>query len=542
MRERDISREELSRGELACDETSCEEPVCSEHAETVRAEARPAQAESAHSDFAMARGGAGLKQLAERTQQLLELLARPAASSPYSGLSPAKLTERIKFPLDESTPCSATTLVDRLAVIAQHSIDIAHPRAAAHLHCPTLTDAVAVELLVAALNPSLDSFDQAPIATMVELQVIEHLRSVVDYPATAGGTFTPGATQSNLLALLLARESFYRQRWQRSAWNDGVGEESRQLRILCSEASHFSVEKSAAQLGLGCRSVVRVACDEQFRMSPSALVEALREMARQGELPLAIVATAGTTDAGAIDPLDEIASIARDAGVWLHVDAAYGGALLFSARHRERLRGLAASDSVSLDFHKLMWQPIGCGALLVRDVAKFDLMRMHADYLNPEEHELQGVPDLVTRSLLTTRRFDALKLWTSLQSLGSKRLGEMIDHTLELASNAARYIASQPTLELITPPQIGCVLFRYAPSSASGLVDSQQLDAINSAVRRELFEAGEAVVGETRVRGRVCLKFTCLNPLATDDDYRQLIDSVEIRAQRLQSLASAPTA
>lgn len=496
----------------------------------------------ARGDFAMGRGGAGLDRLAQRTREILELLARPAESSPYSGLSPAELANLIGFELSAAEPCSAASLLDRLAVIATHSIDIAHPKSTAHLHCPTLTDAVAVELLVAALNPSLDSFDQAPIATMVELRVIEHLRSVLDYPATAGGTFTPGATQSNLLALLLAREHFYRQRWERSAWIDGVGDESRRLRILCSDASHFSVEKSAAQLGLGCRAVIRVACDDQFRMSPAALVESLRRMDGEGEWPLAIVATAGTTDAGAIDPLDEIAAIARDAGVWLHVDAAYGGALLFSPSHRERLRGVAASDSVSLDFHKLLWQPIGCGALLVRDVAKFDLMRMHADYLNPEEHELQGVPDLVTRSLLTTRRFDALKLWTSLQSLGSRRLGEMIDRTLELANSAAHYISAHETLELITPPQIGCVLFRYAPPSASDSLDPLQLDAINSAVRRELFEAGEAVVGETRVHGRVCLKFTCLNPLATDHDYRQLIDSVATRAQRLAGAAARKVA
>ena len=153
---------------------------------------------------------------------------------------------------------------------------------------------------------------------------------------------------------------------------------------------------------------------------------------------MAIVATAGTTDFGSVDPLPEIAALAGSAGAWLHVDAAYGGALLFSAQHRDKLRGIEAADSLSVDFHKLFWQPIPCSAFLLRDARHFDAIKLYADYLNPELHEDAGIPNLVTTSLLTTRRFDALKLWISFQTLGRARLAAMIDRTIALAVHAAK--------------------------------------------------------------------------------------------------------
>src|SRR5262249_21861684 len=146
-----------------------------------------------------------------------------------------------------------------------------------------------------------------------------------------------------------------------------------------------------------------------------------KRLRRQGKVVMAIVGTAGTTDFGSIDPLADIAKLAQSAGAWFHIDAAYGSALLFSHKHRRLLRGVEKADSVSMDFHKLFWQPISCAAFLVHDARQFRHMKLHADYLNPEAHEKLGIPDLVTRSVATTRRFDALKLWLSFQALGRKK-------------------------------------------------------------------------------------------------------------------------
>jgi len=265
-------------------------------------------------------------------------------------------------------------------------------------------------------------------------------------------------------------------------------------------------------------------------MRPEALRVAIEELRSRDLIPMAVVATAGTTDFGSIDPLLEAASVAHAAGAWVHVDAAYGSALLFSSRHRELLRGIEAADSISMDFHKLFWQPISCAAFLLRDASHFRHMKMNADYLNPELHEELGIPNLVTRSLATTRRFDALKLWISLQALGRKKLGEMIDTTIELAAHAADFIRKNPRLELIHQPMLSCVVFRYRPANQA--IESNSL---NAKLRQRLFERGVAVIGHTMVRGRQCLKLTCMNPSVSAKQVEELLSAVMEHGQELES-------
>jgi L-2,4-diaminobutyrate decarboxylase len=245
---------------------------------------------------------------------------------------------------------------------------------------------------------------------------------------------------------------------------------------------------------------------------------------------MAIVATAGTTDFGSIDPLPEIATIARTAGAWLHVDAAYGGALLFSPQHRQKLAGIELADSLAIDFHKLFWQPIPCSAFLLRDSRHFDSIKMHADYLNPELHEKEGIPNLVTTSLLTSRRFDALKLWISLQALGRDKLARMIDRTLVLANHAAHLIRATPELELVAEPQLSTVVFRSVP-----LAPEIDTDHLNAEIRQRLFDRGLAVIGHTRVRSQQCLKFTCMNPAVTEDHLATLLRTIVEQGKVLQN-------
>jgi len=306
--------------------------------------------------------------------------------------------------------------------------------------------------------------------------------------------------------------------------------EAARMRVLCSEAAHFTVEKSAAQLGLGTDAVVRVAVDDDFRMRPESLRTALDDMRGRNLLPFAIVATAGTTDFGSVDPLPEIAALACSAGAWLHVDAAYGGALLFSQRHRKKLEGIASADSVGIDFHKLFWQPIPASAFLLRDAGHFELIEQHADYLNPETHEEQGIPNLVTNSLLTTRRFDVLKLWLSFQMMGRRKLSAMIDRTLELAVHAADEVCRTSTLQLVHGASLSTVVFRYVPALRG--VDE---DGFNAALRQRLFDRGVAVIGHTRVRGRQCLKLTCMNPAVTEAQMEALVCTIAEHGRQLEA-------
>ena len=460
--------------------------------------------------------------------QAAAILCESLPESSYAGKTPAELANLISGDFLPQEPGTAQ-VAEILHTVVANSISVSHPRTAAHLHCPPFLASLAAELVISVLNQSMDSFDQAPIATVVEQKMIRWLCAEAGLPGTADGTFTTGGSQSNYMGLLLARDTFLRQRWNWSAQKSGLPPEARQLRILCSQVAHFTVEKSAMQLGLGTDSVVRVPVDDHFRMDPAALRSALAALQSQNLFPMAIVATAGTTDFGSIDPLPALVPLAREAKTWLHVDAAYGGALFFSADHRARLAGIEHADSLSIDFHKLLWQPIPCSVFLVREARHFESIKMHADYLNPELDEDEGVPNLVTTSLLTSRRFDALKLWISFQSLGRTQLAAMIDRTIALASDAAEIVRKTRTLELICEPQLSTVVFRYIPQQL-GL----DADNINALIRRRLFESGSAVIGHTRVRGQQCLKFTCMNPATSEEQMKKLIEAVVEQGKELE--------
>jgi L-2,4-diaminobutyrate decarboxylase len=460
--------------------------------------------------------------------QAAAILCESLPESPYAGKTPAELADLISADFLPQEPGTAQ-VAEILRTVVANSIDVSHPRTAAHLHCPPLLASLAAELVISALNQSMDSFDQAPIATIVEQKLVRWLCAEAGLPGTADGTFTTGGSQSNYMGLLMARDTFLGKHWKWSAQKSGLPPEARQLRILCSDVAHFTVEKSAMQLGLGTDSVVRVPVDHHFRMDPAALRAALAALQSQNLFPMAIVATAGTTDFGSIDPLLALVLLARKAKAWLHVDAAYGGALFFSSDHRARLAGIEHADSLSIDFHKLLWQPIPCSVFLVREARHFESIKMHADYLNPELDEDEGVPNLVTISLLTSRRFDALKLWISFQSLGRTQLAAMIDRTIALAAYSAGIVRTAPSLELICEPQLSTVVFRYMPQQP-GL----DADHINATIRRRVFESGSAVMGHTRVRGQQCLKFTCMNPATSEAQMKELIEAVVEQGKQLE--------
>lgn len=465
--------------------------------------------------------------------QAAQIVCTSFPDAPYHGRNAISLADRITTDVLPDVAASSEQVAATLRTVVSNSVVVSHPNTAAHLHCPPLLAALAAEVVISALNQSMDSFDQAPIATVIEQKLIRWLCAESGLPASADGTFTTGGSQSNYMALLLARDAYLQQHWNWSSQKAGLPPEARRLRIFCSDVAHFTVEKSASQLGLGSDAVVRVAVDARFRMNPASLRDSLEATQAARLLPMAIVATAGTTDFGSVDPLPELASLARAAGAWLHVDAAYGGALLFSAHHRHKLKGIEAADSVGIDFHKLFWQPIPCSAFLLRDTQYFRSMKLYADYLNPELQEDQGIPNLVTTSLLTSRRFDALKLWISFQTLGRAKLSAMIDRTAELAGHAARTIKITPQLELLCEPQLSTVVFRYVPTQRSS-----HPGQINALIRQRLFDRGLAVIGHTRVDSRQALKFTCMNPTVTENQMDQLIGAIVEEGAKIESAAN----
>ena len=421
-----------------------------------------------------------------------------------------------------------------LAELAQevipHIVAVGHPEYAAHLHSVPMIPALAAEVLISATNQSLDSFDQAPSATVVERLVIEWLNQALGF-ASGDGIFTSGGTKSNLMGLLLARDEYaLRQRgWDVS--RQGLPPDASKWRIFCSELSHFSVERSAAILGLGEQAVVRIPADDRGVLVAEALSAAIaRERALENQ-PFALVLTAGTTDLGSIDALAEDAAVAREHGLWVHVDAAAGGALILSERYRQLLDGIALADSVTLDLHKLLFQPISCGVFLTRRPDALGALRREIPYLDPNDGEVEVGPNLVGKSIETTRRFDALKAWVCLRAVGRQRLCALVDQMMSTARESAALIASEPSLELLASPTTSTVLFRWDPASAA--VDTRQIDLMNRLLPQRLWRQGGPVVGATKYQGRSALKLTLTNPRCTVDHVRGILRAVCALADQL---------
>jgi L-2,4-diaminobutyrate decarboxylase len=300
-------------------------------------------------------------------------------------------------------------------------------------------------------------------------------------------------------------------------------------------------------LGLGFDAVISVPCTADHRMDPAALAGAMAEAHGAGLVPMAVVATAGTTDFGAIDPLAELAPRARAYGAWFHVDAAYGGGLMVSGRYRHLLDGTRLADSVTVDFHKTFFQPVSSSALLVRDRTMLQHVTYYADYLNPESAALAEVPNQVDKSIQTTRRFDALKLWLTLRIMGADAIGALFDEAIDLATRVGSLLAADGDFELAADPQLSTLVFRYrpripgsGPADAGCLLSEDAADVLNPAIRAAVFASGEAVVAGTTVAGRHYLKFTLLNAEASLGDISDIIEL--LRSTGAQLLANAATA
>ncbi len=352
--------------------------------------------------------------------------------------------------------------------------------------------------------------------------------------------FTSGGSQSNLQALLIARNHAVAGLRQEPA-NAGLRLPAllEKLRIFTSADSHFSIQKSASMLGMGFDAVISIPCAADHKMDPAALAEAMAETHDAGLVPMAVVATAGTTDFGAVDPLADLAALARAYGAWFHVDAAYGGGLMVSGRYRRLLDGTRLADSVTVDFHKTFFQPVSSSALLVRDRAMLQHVTYYADYLNPESAALAEIPNQVDKSIQTTRRFDALKLWLTLRIMGADAIGALFDEAIDLAARVGSVLAADDEFELAAEPQLSTLVFRYRPPVSDGRLSEDSADALNPAIRAAIFASGQAVVAGTKVAGRHYLKFTLLNAEATLEDISEIIEL--LRRTGAQLLAGAGT-
>jgi L-2,4-diaminobutyrate decarboxylase len=452
------------------------------------------------------------------TEGVERVAAKLAATDrPFTGVTADDLAPRVeRIDLDRPLHDTAAALDELEEVYLRDAVYFHHPRYLAHLNCPVVIPAVLGEAILSAVNSSLDTWDQSAGGTLIERRLIDWTADRIGLGPAADGVFTSGGTQSNLQALLLAREEAK------------TGSPAR-LRVFASEVSHFSVRKSAKLLGLGEDAVVSVPVDHDKRMQTVALARELERCREDGLVPMAVVATAGTTDFGSIDPLTEIAELTARSGTWLHVDAAYGCGLLASLKYRDRLAGIERADSVTVDYHKSFFQPVSSSAVLVRDAATLHHATYHAEYLNPRRMVTERIPNQVDKSLQTTRRFDALKLWMTLRVMGADGIGQLFDEVCDLAAQGWRLLAADPRFDVVVEPSLSTLVFRYVPAAVT---DPAAIDRANLHARKALFASGDAVVAGTKVGGRHYLKFTLLNPETTTDDLAAVLDLIAGHAEQ----------
>ncbi|WP_103340412.1 pyridoxal phosphate-dependent decarboxylase family protein [Amycolatopsis sp. CA-126428] len=387
-------------------------------------------------------------------------------------------------------------------LLAAGSADPADPACAAHLHCPPLAVAVAADVVAGALNPSMDSWDQAPVAGELEREFTTGIARLC-YPGAdrPDAVVTTGGTESNLLGLLLAREN-------------GV------VQPVCGANAHHSVARAAWLLGLPAPIVVPCEGD---RLLPDALDKILTP-------GCVVVATAGTTNTGTLDPLPEIAAICRRHEARLHVDAAYGGMALCSEPLKTKLDGLDLADSVALDLHKFGWQPVAAGLFAAREAADLGALTVRAEYLNADDDTEAGLPDLLGRSIRTSRRPDAFRMAVTVHALGTDGLGALVERCCATATELARRVEDHPGLRLWGAPELSTVVLRPVVADEAGG------DELVARVRRALLEAGTAVIGRAALptgpggANQLWLKLTLLHPHTTAAGYLPLLDRIAATA------------
>ncbi|MER7111743.1 pyridoxal phosphate-dependent decarboxylase family protein [Streptomyces sp. NPDC000229] len=448
----------------------------------------------------LAGGAEGADALRPLLRTVLDALRDGATTrgGPLPPGGPQTVTAHVRDALADVLPDTGTGAEEALrtlvTALAHGAADPAHPHCAAHLHTPPLALAAAADLAASALNPSMDSWDQAPAASALE-QLVTRALATETHPAgpDPDALVTTGGTESNHLALLLARE-----------------QHGPTLQTVCGANAHHSIHRAAWLLGLPEPVTVPA---PRGTLDLTALAAVLTDL--RG--PLLVAATAGTTDTGSIDPLPEIADLCDTHGATLHIDAAYGGPLLFSETRRHLLTGLDRARTVTLDLHKLGWQPVAAGLLAVPDSTLLDALNHTAPYLNPDDDTRAGLPDLLGRSPRTSRRPDILKIAVTLRALGRTGLGHLVDRVCTTAQHLADLVDKNPHLDLYERPTLSTVLFR--PTRAT--------DHAVAAARRDLLTHGHAVLGRAHADGRLWFKATLLNPHTTPAHLETLTALVE---------------
>ncbi len=456
--------------------------------------------------------GTNREQVERLARAVLELvvdsLARAADRPPLPAGPP-----RLPAATLPQAPLPEDVILADLQRLMADSMNAGHPGWMGHMDPPPATFSILGELAAAALNNNMLCLEMSPALSRLEAELLGAFAALFGLPEQAGGVLASGGSLANLHALAVARNA-------RLGPPNGEGGGHGQPVILASEDAHVSLRKAAMLLGLGASAVLPVAVDAGARLRPAALRDELAAAAARGDRPFCVVATAGTTTTGSIDPLAEVGDLAREHGLWFHVDAAYGGALALSERHRHRLAGIERADSIVFNPQKWLYVAKTCAMVLFREISVLErCFRIPAPYTAPQ----QGWINLGEIGVQGTRHADALKLWLALAHLGRQGYGVLIDRAYALTARLVEGIAARPLLELAAVPQTNVVCFRGVPPE----LGEDELDRWNAALQQHLLRAAGIFLSLPHYRGRRWLRAVLLNPHAGEETIRTLLVEID---------------
>jgi aromatic-L-amino-acid/L-tryptophan decarboxylase len=440
-----------------------------------------------------------MRALGYRTVDALVDWLTDASRPPLRRATPAQMAERLGGPPPAEPEPFDAVLEQLIRDVLPFTSHGAHPSFFAFIPFAGTWPGALGDFVAGAANVYAGSWQESAGPTQLELEVLGWFKEWIGYPAAAGGTLVSGGSAANLTAIACAREAM-------------VGAMRDDLVIYASDQSHSSVARSARVLGFRPDQVRVLPTGDDFRLEPRTLVDAIDADEAAGRLPFLVVANGGATNTGAVDPVAELAGVAAGRGLWLHVDAAYGGFALLTERGRNTLGDLTCADSITLDPHKWLYQPYECGCVLVRDGhALRRAFEITPDYLRDAEVD-DGVVNFADHGLQLSRTSRAFKVWLSLRTFGVDAFRAAIDRSLDLAEHARNWIEASDALELAGPSSLGVVCFRRC--------DGADVDGLVAALE----ESGIGLISSTRVYGTPALRLCILAHASRAEDVERVLE------------------
>jgi aromatic-L-amino-acid/L-tryptophan decarboxylase len=386
-----------------------------------------------------------------------------------------------------------------------------HPRYFAFISGPGNYVSAMADALASGMNVFMGTWMEASGPSMIEVMTIDWLRQLVGFPEGAGGIFVSGGSQANLHGLAVARHV-------------KLDDDMRDAVVYFSDQTHSSVERGLRVLGFQRAQIFKVHSTEQHQISISDLKRQIAEDRANGKRPFAVIANIGGTNTGVIDPLDELADLCQAEGLWLHGDAAYGGAVTLSRRKSHMLQGLERFDSVTIDPHKWLFQPYEMGCILVRNRRYLrDTFRLVPEYLLDVDSKDESQINFFDYGVQLSRGFRALKLWMSLKVFGVEAFRDAVDWGIELAEMAEEYVNTLPNWEMTSPAWIGILSFRYFRKDN---LSPEEEDEINQKIVDKMTDEQYAFVSTTILKGRKVIRMCIINPRTTREDVLTTINKM----------------